>query len=284
MSYIKRFRKGNAVYLAEVESKRIKDRVITRYIRYIGKEVDGKTILSTSISDIQVDKVKLFGPLLVLNHLAKEIDLVKHLGNYGNEILSLVFAHCLNYESINQMPDWFNKTDLTMLLDLEGLTEKRLVNALDSLEKLDSDTLQSKIFESVRKRYHLTETGVVYDVTNTYLYGKKCSMGKEGKDKDGVKGRPLIQIGLVVTKDEGIPVFHKTFDGNIHDSRTFQDVISSFSQFGLKAGALCIYDRGIYRYSIGIRSAVLLLIRNCKESGVRFGLMETWLSLTTVCG
>jgi transposase len=245
MSYIKRFRKGNAVYLAEVESKRIKDRVITRYIRYIGKEVDGKTILSTSISDIQVEKVKLFGPLLVLNHLAKEIDLVKHLGNYGNEILSLVFAHCLNYESINQMPDWFNKTDLTMLLDLEGLTEKRLVQALDSLEKLDSDTLQSKIFESVKKRYHLTETGVVYDVTNTYLYGKKCSMGKEGKDKEGVKGRPLIQIGLVVTKDEGIPVFHKTFDGNIHDSRTFQDVISSFSQFGLKAGALCIYDRGI---------------------------------------
>jgi transposase len=132
-----------------------------------------------------------------------------------------------------------------MLLDLEGLTEKRLVQALDSLEKLDSDTLQSKIFESVKKRYHLTETGVVYDVTNTYLYGKKCSMGKEGKDKEGVKGRPLIQIGLVVTKDEGIPVFHKTFDGNIHDSRTFQDVISSFSQFGLKAGALCIYDRGI---------------------------------------
>jgi transposase len=34
------------------------------------------------------------------------------------------------------------------------------------------------------------------------------------------QGRPLIQIGLGVTQDEGIPVFHKTFDGNIADART----------------------------------------------------------------
>ncbi len=245
MSFIKRFKKGDSVYLAEVESKRIGGRVVTRYVRYIGKEVDGKTVLSTSMSDVQVDHVKLYGPLLVLNCLAQEISLQEQLGDYANEILSMVYAHCLNYESINQMPGWFEKTDLNMILDLEGLTEKKLLNALDSLERLDSDAVQIKIFESVKKRYQLKEFGVVYDVTNTYLYGKKCPMGKEGKDKEGVRGRPLIQIGLAVTKDEGIPVFHKTFDGNIHDSRTFQDVITSFSQYDLKPWGLCVYDRGI---------------------------------------
>jgi transposase len=143
------------------------------------------------------------------------------------------------------MPSWFEKTDLNMILDLEGLTEKRLLNAMDSLERLDSDAVQIKIFESVKNQYPLKEFGVVYDVTNTYLYGKKCPMGKEGKDKEGVRGRPLIQIGLAVTKDEGIPVFHKTFDGNIHDSKTFQDVITSFGQYNLKPWGLCVYDRGI---------------------------------------
>ena len=69
-------------------------------------------------------------------------------------------------------------------------------------------------------------------------------MGKLGRDKEGVHGRPLIQIGLGVTQDEGIPVFHKTFDGNIADARTLQDLITTFRRYDLKSGTL-IYDRGI---------------------------------------
>lgn len=245
MSYIRKIKRGNKVYLAEVEGKRINGKVVQRHIRYVGKQADGMTILSTSMSDVQVEQVKLYGPLLVLNYLAQEIGLSEHLGEYGNELLSMVYAHCMDYESINQMPDWFEKTDLNMLLDLEGLTEKRLLSALDSFEKSDPEALQIKIFESVKKRYLLKNSGVVYDVTNTYLYGKKCHLGKEGKDKEGVRGRPLIQIGLAVTQEEGIPVFHKTFDGNIHDSKTFQEVITSFGQYDFNPGGLCVYDRGI---------------------------------------
>lgn len=245
MSFIRKMRVKGRVYLAEVESKKINGKVVQRHIRYIGKEVDGRTILSTSMSDVEVDQVKLYGPLLVLNHLAQEIGLVNHLGPFGGEILSLVYAHCLDYESVNQMPTWFERTDLNMLLNLEWLTEERLLKALDSLSAQDPDLLQRSIFKSVKKIYKLRDTGIIYDVTNTYLYGKKCSMGKEGKDKEGVRGRPLIQIGLAVTKEAGIPVFHKTFDGNIHDSKTFQDVMTSFGRYALKPGGLVIYDRGV---------------------------------------
>lgn len=245
MSYICKRRRGDKIYLEEVESRRVKGKVVQRYIRYVGKEANGKTILSTSMSDVQIDQVKLYGPLLVLNYLAQEIGLAEHLGQYGNEILSMVYAHCLDYESINQMPAWFERTDLNMMLKLEGLTEERLLNAMDSLQTQDPEILQKHIYESVSKKYQLKDSGIVYDVTNTYLYGKKCLMGKGGKDKEGVRGRPLIQIGLAVTKEAGIPVFHKTFDGNIHDSKTFQDVISSFGRYRLKPGGLVIYDRGI---------------------------------------
>lgn len=245
MSFICRRRRGHKVYLEEVENKKINGKVVQRYIRYVGKEVDGRTILSASLSDVQIDHVKIYGPLLVLNHLAQGIGLAEHLGQYGNEILSMVYAHCMDYESINQMPAWFERTDLNMMLKIDGLTEERLLNALDSLEAQDSEILQRNIFESVRTTYQLKDPGIVYDVTNTYLYGKKCPMGKEGKDKEGVRGRPLIQIGLAVTKEAGIPVFHKTFDGNIHDSKTFQDVITSFGRYRLKPGGLVIYDRGI---------------------------------------
>ena len=74
---------------------------VQKHIRYIGKEADGRTILSSSLSDVVVDEVKLYGPLLVLNHLAHQIDLPFMLGSRANEVLSLVYAHCLDYRSVN---------------------------------------------------------------------------------------------------------------------------------------------------------------------------------------
>ena len=244
MSFIKKFKKNGKTYLAEVESKRINGKVVQKYLKYLGKEADGKTVLSSSISDASIQKVKLYGPLMLLNHLAEEISLLEILGEYGNEILSMVYAHCLDYRSINKMNHWFERTDLNMILDIDGITEARLLSALDSLEEKNSDFLQQQIFENVQKIYKLKVTGVVYDVTNTYLFGKKCSFAKLGKGKEGRKGKPIIQIGLGVTQKEGIPVFHKVYDGNTHDSRTFQDAITYFEEYKIKEG-LFVFDRGI---------------------------------------
>ena len=244
MSFIRKIKKGGGVYLAEVENIWVEGTCRQRHLRYVGKEVDGKTILSASISNVEIEDVKVHGPLLVLNHLAGEIGLSGFLGEYGDEILSMVYAHCLDYQSLNKMGSWFERTDLNMMLSLESLTEKRLLNALDSLEKMDSQRLQKELFDTVKQKYRLKMSGVLYDVTNTYLYGQKCPWGKLGHDKEGVKGRPLIQIGLGVTKAEGIPMFHKVFDGNIHDAKTLQDLITSFGQYRIRSG-LIIYDRGI---------------------------------------
>jgi transposase len=81
-------------------------------------------------------------------------------------------------------------------------------------------------------------------VTNTYFYGKKCPLAKLGKDKEGVKGRPLIQIGLGVTKQKGVPVVHKVYEGNIHDSRTLRDMLTGLREFNFKQGYI-VFDRGI---------------------------------------
>src|SRR3990167_3973586 len=163
MSFVRKIKKGNKIYLAEVENVRENGVVRQRHIRYIGKEADGETILSSSISNIEIDEVKLCGPLLVLNHIAREINLSETLGEYGDELLSLVFAHCINYKSVNQMSQWFERTDLNMILDLEGLTESRLLAALDSLENQDPTKLQINIFNNVKKKYKVKGNGIVYD-------------------------------------------------------------------------------------------------------------------------
>ena len=244
MSFIRRIKRQGRIYLAEVENRWVKGKVVQRHLRYIGREADGRTVVSASLSDAQVTDVKVYGPLLLLHHLAGEIGLPDALGSYRHEILSLVYAHCLDYESLNRMPQWFERTDLNFLLPLEGLTEKRLVAALAALESLAAQGLERQLFEQVCRRYHVKPRGVIYDVTNTYLYGQHCPLARAGHDKEGVPGRPLIQVGLSVTQDEGFPLFHKVFGGNVHDARTLQDLINVFGTYALPPG-LFIYDRGI---------------------------------------
>ncbi len=244
MSFIRKRKRNGKIYLEEVENVRVGGKVVQKHIKYIGREADNRTVLSSSISNVSIESVKLHGPLLVLDYLAKKIGLAEILGEYGNEILSLVYAHCLDYKSVNQMSRWFERTDLNMLLNLDNLTEDRLLKSLDSIGEDRRERIQVEIFEKVKKIYKLNNDGVIYDVTNTYLCGKQCSLGKLGKDKDGVKGRPLIQIGLGVTKSEGVPIFHKTFNGNISDSRTLHDLITLFGVYQVKLG-LIVYDRGI---------------------------------------
>lgn len=243
MSFIRRIKRNGKVYLAEVKNERIDGKCVQKHIRYIGTEVDGETKLASSISDIEIEDVKVFGPLIVLHHIAEEIGLPDLLGDYSPEILSLVYAHCLNYQSINRMSAWFKRTDLSVLLNIQKVTEKTLLKSLDSLEK-NSEDLQLKIFNTLKKKFRVSKNGLVYDVTNTYLYGKKCPLAKAGHDKEGVKGRPLIQIALAVTQENGFPLFHKVFDGNIHDARTLQDLVSTMKKYKIKSG-LIIYDRGI---------------------------------------
>jgi transposase len=142
------------------------------------------------------------------------------------------------------MKHWYEQTDLSLILKLDDLTEKRLVNALDALESDGMLEQQKIVFERVKDYLGIKTKGVVYDVTNTYFHGKKCEIARYGHDKEQRKGYPLVQIGLVVTQEHGIPVFHKTFPGNIHDSRTFSDVSKNLDQFGIKGG-IAVMDRGV---------------------------------------
>lgn len=244
MSFIRKIRVRGRVYLAEVENVRVDGKVVQRHIRYVGRAADGSKKLTTTLSHVSVDQVRAFGPLLVLDRLARNIGLHDELGPFAAEILSLVYAHCMDYKSVNKMEQWFGRTDLNMMLGLEGLTESRLLDAMDSIQKLDLDVVQRRIFEKTRTRYKLGNRGVIYDVTNTYFHGRRCPLGKFGKDKDGVKGRPIMQIGLGVTRNDGVPVFHQVHDGNVSDSRMFQDAITTFRRYGI-VNVLVVFDRGI---------------------------------------
>ena len=245
MPFIRKIKNKNGqTYLAEVKNIWVDGKCVQKHVRYIGKEVDGKAVISISPKDFQVDGVKVYGPLLAIHRIAGKIGLPEILGEYSNEVLSMVYAHCLDYKSVRNMPAWYERTDLNLLLDLEKLTEGRLVSAMNGLTEEFMKKAQWRAFNNIKKQYRIDTKGTVYDVTNTYFHGKKCVIGKKGWSKDGKRDCDLVQIALATTQKEGIPVFHKTFKGNIHDSRTLADVSESLSGYGLGSG-IFVFDRGI---------------------------------------
>jgi transposase len=137
------------------------------------------------------DKVTVFGPLLVLHEIAKQIDLENILGEYGQYLLSLAY-----------------------ILDIPDVSYKKLVEAIDFLEDLNGDNIQERIFRRLKEVLKLSPSGYLYDIADIYFYGVCCSLAKRGYNAERCH-RPQIQIGLAVTQGEGIPIFHKVFEGNV---------------------------------------------------------------------
>jgi len=243
MSFIRKIKRGNSIYLAEVENVRVGGKVIQKHIRYVGKEVDDKPILAGSVASSTVDRVTIYGPLLILDEIARQIDLSGVLGEYGEYLLSLAYAHCVSPDSLTGMVEWYQKTEIGSLLSVSEVTYKKLIEAIDSVEGMKGQDVQGQIFGRLKELLNLSTKGYFYDITNIYLYGVCCPLAKRGHNAEGRKDRQ-IQIGLAVTQGEGIPIFHKVFEGNIFDARTLPDILLHLRGQDIKD--ICIvWDRGV---------------------------------------
>jgi hypothetical protein len=242
MSFTRKIKKGNRVYLAEVKNIRVNGKTVQKHIRYIGKEVNNQPILTGSIATSKVERVMIYGPLLILDEIARQIDLGKILGEYGDYLLSLAYAHCLAPDSLVGIVEWYQKSEIGNLLSLADVSYKKLVEAIDSLEG-QSEDIQERIFEHLQKVLKLPTRGYFYDITNVYFYGLCCPLAKPGHNAEGRKERQ-IQVGLAVTQGEGIPTFHKVFEGNIFDARTLPDILLNLRKKRMQRVSL-VWDRGI---------------------------------------
>ena len=243
MTFIRKIKRGKYIYLAEVENNWENGKVKQKHIRYVGKELDGERKLSGSIERAKIDKVSIYGPLLMIDSVAKELGLSELLGKNGEYLLSLAYGHCVDPNSVKKLTDWFERTDIHSLLEIPDVTYKKLLESLEGFDGEYGHFVQEKIFKRIQERLNLKEEGYFYDVTNAYFYGLKCSIAKK-KKKPKSMNLPQIEIGLAVTKEYGIPIFHKVFEGNIHDSKTLQDILLMFKEHKIE-NATIVWDRGV---------------------------------------
>jgi transposase len=208
----------------------------------VGKEVDNQPILAGSVANSRVERVTIYGPLLILDEIARQIGLASLLGEYGDYLLSLAYAHCVAPDSLAGIVEWYQKSEIGSLLSIADVSYAKLIEAIDSIEG-QSEAIQGRIFERLQKILKLSRRGYFYDITEVYFYGLCCPLAKPGHNAEGRKERQ-IQVGLAVTQGEGIPVLHKVYEGNIFDARTLPDILLSLQNKKLRRVSL-VWDRGV---------------------------------------
>ena len=236
MAFIRKKKLGKNTYLVKVESYRKDGKIKQRVLEYLGKEIDGQPVKKVFTNKIQVQSVKQSLDVLAIDKIAEDLD-IKELGN--PYILSLIYSQLLENKSINKLENWMKYTEIPYLLGFDKVSVKNLYEALSEVDDEDFEKVNNKMF-SVFNKYEDISKATIIDVTDTYFAGSKINI-KKRKGKDD-KVSKLTQIGLAVSFDNGFPIFHKQYHGNLSGMDIFKDMSIELKNKGI---ASLIMDRGM---------------------------------------
>ena len=158
------------------------------------------------------------------------------------------------------------RNSLAETLGIEDTDEDDLYAAMDwLLERQDA------IERRLAKRHLADGALVLYDLTSSYLEGRRCPLAKRGHSRDGKRGKLQIEFGLLCDR-EGCPVAVEVFDGNTADPMTVGTQIDKLRhRFGLHRVVL-VGDRGMLteaRIREDVKPAGLNWISALRSSAIR---------------
>src|SRR5512144_1263891 len=130
-------------------------------------------------------------------------------------------------------------SSLGEVLGLGVVQEREVYAALDWL------LAQQERRERALAKRHLGEgTLVLYDVSSSYLEGRKCELAHFGHSRDHRKDKLQIVYGLLCNRD-GCPIAIQVFDGNTADPGTLADQVAKVKQRFALARVVFVGDRGL---------------------------------------
>jgi len=151
--------------------------------------------------------------------------------------------------------NWAKTTTLEYVLrySLSKIDSQHFWDLMDALPIEAIPKIEKELLERIIKIYGLESDTLFFDTTNFFTYidttNLRCTIAQRGKNKQ--KRYDLRQIGLamVVTREDMIPLFHLTYQGNMNDTKVFRTVIKEIKnrlkELGLDVEKhTLIFDRG----------------------------------------
>ncbi len=229
-----------------------------RNTRYLGIEVtiDGeKQIIPPKkrFKEFEVTKSVKYGDIAVLYDLFKQYGLIELLNGLipgrglpvGEVFAALAINHIIDRETLNKFSQWYQDTELEELTGIapDKLNSTNLGAVMKTCRKIGPEGIVDVCIELFNKIKHLEaeSSTMIYDLTSTYFYSTKLPKARRGYSRDD-NSLPQINIGLVATKNKGLPVLFRTYEGNITDVRTVEQLIADVKRVNLSIDAI-VMDR-----------------------------------------
>lgn len=211
-------------------------------IELVRRGLAGETLM-TAGEAFRIECSLPHGHVAAVLGTARKLGLERLLGRQRSRerdlCLALVCQRLLRPGSKLSATRQFELSTLGAELAVAGAGEAELLAAMDWL------LVRQERIEAALARRYLSEGGfVLYDLSASYLEGRKCPLAALGYPRDGKRGKLQIQYGLTCSP-EGRPVAVEVFDGKIHDDKTLPSALERIKRrFRIERVVVC-GDRGM---------------------------------------
>jgi len=235
----------------------------TIVIKHLGKviEKDGKEILKPSPLKVDsVDNAYPVGRLAVYWKLVEELNVYDSISRSfdfeGDDIAKGVLILALNQlvgrRSLTKLGPWVSNGPLSRWMGLGGgtMTKDYFLSALDNISR-DVDSVVCSYSNSIQRNLRSGWSGVLGDEPERYFFYHDITRIKwnggtnyYANNGHGIQsGRPHLGFGLVVSKDNYMPIMGYPVRGQHHDTTTVRETIDNLTKANMKNITL-VWDRG----------------------------------------
>ena len=123
---------------------------------------------------------------------------------------------------------------------------------MEYLSEEEIARIEEELSSRIIELYGLNTECLLYDITNFYTFIQEHEgneLPKRGNNKAKRFDLNQINLALLVTKEDGIPLMHHTYEGNRHDAKKFPEIIGKladrFAMFSKNVDTVTlVFDKG----------------------------------------
>ena len=260
MVFLKITKRKGFRYASIVRGVREKNKIKHKQIKYLGrydklieKLASPEPIIT--LSDISLEKSRDYGNVMVLSKISEMLNLKQIINKHakkqkgidtGTLIELLAINRAVEPKSKLQIANWYEKTVLPFIYGIPSkkLNPEVLCKVLDKPTTNAIFNIHKDLNEVMKEKFNLDVSSVIFDITSTYFEGEKCILAEFGYSRDHRSDKRQIVIGIVISLDKGIPIYHFVKEGNTADVSTQIETNDKLEMLGVKK-ACVVHDRGM---------------------------------------
>jgi hypothetical protein len=196
--------------------------------------------------DLEVTGSRPHGHVAAVHAQAKALGLPALLGPAGRErdiALALIIARVCRPGSKLATTRWWADTTLAADLGVADVSTDEVYAAMDWLAGRQ-DAIETKLVRTHLAGPDNPDRLALFDLSSSWMTGRCCPLAARGYSRDGKKGLPQIEYGLL-TDPAGRPVAVRVFPGNTADPTAFSAIAAAVKDTFKLKDMVMVGDRGM---------------------------------------